>query len=73
MQKVLKQNLHKIIIYVNKPRPAAKDYSQSTANEGCKNFVEHFQVHNQHDTSTSAPTAMHAVCINIRTEHQPII
>jgi len=39
MQKVLKQNLHKIVIYVNKPRPAAKDYSQSTANEGCKNFV----------------------------------
>ena len=27
MQKVLKQNLHKIVIYVNKPRPAAKDYS----------------------------------------------
>ena len=23
--------------------------------------------------STSAPTAMHAICINIRTEHQPII
>jgi len=44
MQKVLKQNLHKIVIYVNKPRPAAKDYSQSTANEGCKNFVYNFQV-----------------------------
>jgi len=39
MQKVLKQNLHKIVIYVNKPRPAAQDYSHSTANEGCKNFV----------------------------------
>jgi len=39
MQKVLKQNLHKTVIYVNKPRPAAKDYSQSTANEECKNFV----------------------------------
>ena len=38
-QKVLKQNLHKIVLYVNKPRSAAKDYSQSTANEGCKNFV----------------------------------
>ena len=33
MQKVLKQNLHKIVIYVNKPRPAAKDYSQSTAKD----------------------------------------
>jgi len=39
VQKVLKQNLHKIVIYVNKPRPAAKDYSQSTANEDCKNIV----------------------------------
>jgi len=39
MQTVLKQNLHMIVIYVNKPRPAAKDYSQSTANGGCKNFV----------------------------------
>jgi len=38
-QKVLKQNLHKIVLYVNKPISAAKDYSQSTANEGCKNFV----------------------------------
>jgi len=39
MQKELKQNLHKIVIYVNKPRPSVKDYSQSTANEGCKNFL----------------------------------
>jgi len=39
MQKVLKQNLHKIVIYVNKPRPAARDCSQSTASKGCKNFV----------------------------------
>ena len=31
MQKVLKQNLHKIVVYVNKPRPAEKYYSQSTA------------------------------------------
>jgi len=38
MQKVLKQNLHKIVIYVNKPRPAARDRSQSTTSEGCKNF-----------------------------------
>jgi len=38
MQKLLKQSLHKIVIYVNKPRPAARDRSQSTANEGCKNF-----------------------------------
>jgi len=33
MQKVLKQNLHKIVIYENKPRPAARDHSQSTARE----------------------------------------
>jgi len=44
VQKVLKKNLHKVVLCVNKPRPAAKDYSQSTANEGCKNFVQHFQV-----------------------------
>jgi len=31
MQKVLKQNLHKIVIYENKPRPAARDCSQNTA------------------------------------------
>ena len=36
MQKVLKQDLHKFVIHVNKSRPAAKDHSQSTANEGCK-------------------------------------
>jgi len=39
MQKVLKQNLHKIVISVNKLRPAATDCSQSTASKGCKNFV----------------------------------
>jgi len=38
MQKVLVQNLRKIVINENKPRPAARDRSQSTANEGCKNF-----------------------------------
>jgi len=38
VQKVLKQNLHKIVIYVNKPRPAARDRSQNTASEGCKHF-----------------------------------
>ena len=38
MQKVLKENLHKIVIYENKPRPAARDRSQTTASEGCKNF-----------------------------------
>ena len=32
-----------------------------------------FKFNNQHDMSMSAPTAMHAICINIRTEHQPII
>ena len=73
MQKVLKQNLHKIVISVNKPRPVTKDYSQSTANEGCKKLFNIFKFNNQHDMSTSAPTATHAICINIRTEHQPII
>jgi len=72
VQKMLKQNLHKIVIYENKPRPAARDRSQSTASEGCKNF-NNYQYYNQHDMSTSAPTAMHETCINIRTEHQPII
>jgi len=38
MPKVLKQNLHKIVFYVNKPRPAARDRSQSTASEGRKIF-----------------------------------
>ena len=73
MQKVLKQNLHKIVIYINKPRPEAKDYSQSTANKGCKILFNVFKFNNQHDMSTSAPTVLHAICINIRTEHQPII
>jgi len=61
-----------IAIYENKPRPAARDGSQSTASEGCKNF-NNFQYYNQHDMSTSAPTAMHETYINIRTEHQPVI
>jgi len=39
MAESAKKNLNKIVIYINKPRPAAKDYSQSTANKGCKNFV----------------------------------
>jgi len=51
MQKVLKQNLHKIVIYENKPRPAARDRSQSTASEGCKIF-NNYQYYNQHDMST---------------------
>jgi len=72
MQKVPKQSLHKIAIYENKPRPGARDRSQNTANEGCKNF-NNYQYYNQHDMSTLAPTAMHETCINIRTEHQPII
>jgi len=72
MQKVLKQNLRKIVIYENKRRPAASDRSQSTTSEGCKNF-NNYQYYNQHDMSTSAPTAMHETCINVRTEHQPII
>jgi len=73
MQKVLKQNLHNIVIYANKPRPVARDCSQSTASEGYKILFNIYQFNNQHDMSTSAPTAMHATCINIRTEHQPIV
>jgi len=73
MQKVLKQDLHKFVIHVNKSRPAAKDHSQSTANEGCENLFNIFKFNNQYDMSTSAPTAMHAICINIRTKHKPII
>ena len=72
MQKVLKQNLHKIVIYVNKPRPAARDCSQSTASEECKQFFNNYQHYNHHDMSTSASTAMHETCINIRTMHPPI-
>ena len=63
MQKVLKQDLHKFVIHVNKSRPAAKDHSQSTANEGCENLFNIFKFNNQYDMSTSAPTAMHAICI----------
>jgi len=40
MQKVLKQNLHKIVIYENKPRPAARDRSQSAASVGCKKLLQ---------------------------------
>jgi len=72
MQTVPKQNLSKIAIYENKPIPTARDRSQSTASEGCKNF-NNYQYYNQHDMSTSVPTAMHEACINIRTEHHPII
>ena len=72
MQKVPKQNLRKIAIHENKPRPAAGDRSQSTASEGYKNF-NNYRYYNQHDMSPSAQTAMHETCINIRTEHQPII
>jgi len=38
MEKVLKQNLRKVVIYENMPRPAARGRSQNTASEGCKNF-----------------------------------
>jgi len=72
MQKVLKQNLRMIVIYGNKPRPAARDRSQSTTNKGCKRFNT-YQYYNQHDMSTSAPTTKHETCINIRTEHRPNI
>jgi len=36
MQRILKQNLRKAIIYDNKPRPAARGNSQTIASEGCK-------------------------------------
>jgi len=61
MQKMPKQNLRKIAIYENKPRPAARDRSQSTASEGCKN-VNNYQYYNQYDMSTSVPTAIHEAC-----------
>jgi len=35
MQRILKQNLRKAIIY-DKPRPAARGNSQTIASEGCK-------------------------------------
>jgi len=38
MQKMLKQNLRKVVIYENKPRSAARGHSQNTASEGCRNF-----------------------------------
>ena len=36
MQRILKQNLRKTIIYDNKPRPAARGNSQTIASEECK-------------------------------------
>jgi len=36
MQRILKQNLRKAIIYYNKPRPAARGNSQTFASEECK-------------------------------------
>jgi len=40
MEKVLRQNLRKVVIYENKPRTVARGRSQNTANEGCKNFYK---------------------------------
>ena len=40
MQKVLKENLRKLIIYKNKPRPAARGRSQNIASKGCKNVYK---------------------------------
>jgi len=40
MEKVLKQNLRKVVIHENKPRPAARGRSQNTAREGCKTFYK---------------------------------
>ena len=36
MQRILKENLRKAIIYDNKPRPEARGNSQTIASEGCK-------------------------------------
>jgi len=47
MEKVLKQNQHKVVIHENKPWPAARGHSQNTASEGCKNFTS--KCYNQHD------------------------
>jgi len=38
MHEVLKQNLRKVLIYENKPRPVARGRSQNTASKGAKNF-----------------------------------
>jgi len=46
MEKMLKQNLRKVVIYENKPRPAARGRSQNTASEGCKYF-NNYQYYNQ--------------------------
>ena len=40
MEKVLKQNLRKGVVYKNKPRPAARDHSRNTASEACKIFLK---------------------------------
>jgi len=40
MQRILKQNLRKAIIYDNKPRPAARGNSQTIASEGCKKIKQ---------------------------------
>jgi len=39
MQRILKQNLRKAIICDNKPRPASRGNSQTTASEGCKKLT----------------------------------
>ena len=36
MQRILKQNQRKAIVYDNKPRPAARGNSQTIASEECK-------------------------------------
>ena len=50
MQKVLKQNLRKVVLYVNKPRPAARGRSQNTGNEGCKKQRYSLRQHQQQCT-----------------------
>jgi len=58
MQRMLKQNLRKAVIYKNKPRLAVRGNSQAIVSEGCKKICNKFvlQVYNQHQMSTSTPT-----------------
>ena len=70
MEKVLKQNLRKVVIYENKPRPAARGRSQNTASEGRNIFTN--KCYNRHDMSTSAQQQC-TKHVSTRSEHQPNI
>jgi len=44
MQRILKQNLRKAIIYDNKPRPVARGNSQTIASEGYKKKEKNLRI-----------------------------